>query len=64
MHEISQEWGITLLVSLHDVEAALDRFERVVGLRSGRIAFDGPPYRISTEQIEELYALEIKQTSA
>jgi len=64
MHEISQESGITLLVSLHDVEAALDRFERVVGLRRGRIAFDGPPHRIHSEQIEELYALESKQTGA
>jgi phosphonate transport system ATP-binding protein len=61
MHEISQESAITLLVSLHDVEAAL---ERVVGLRQGRIAFDSPPYLIRSEQIEELYALDSKRTSA
>jgi phosphonate transport system ATP-binding protein len=64
LHEVSLESGITLLVSLHDVQAALDRFERVVGLRDGRVAFDGPPDRIGTDQIEELYALESRPTGA
>jgi len=64
LHEISRESGVTLLVSLHDVEASLDRFERVIGLRLGRIAFDGPPARIRSDQIEELYALESRPTSA
>jgi len=58
LHDISIETGSTLFASLHDVEVALDRFERVIGLRYGRIAFDAPPAQLRREQLDELYALE------
>ena len=58
LHDISIETGSTLFASLHDVEAALDRFERVIGLRYGRVAFDAPPASLGRDQIDELYALE------
>jgi phosphonate transport system ATP-binding protein len=62
LHEISAETGTTLLASLHDVDMALDRFERVIGLRGGRIAFDAPPPLVTTHDIEALYALEGERT--
>jgi phosphonate transport system ATP-binding protein len=52
--ELNRE-GATLLVNLHDVEMAR-RFPRVVALRQGRIAFDGPPERLSDETLDEIYA--------
>ncbi|MPZ65847.1 MAG: ATP-binding cassette domain-containing protein [Pseudonocardiaceae bacterium] len=58
LHEISRETGTTLLASLHDVDIALERFERVVGLREGRIAFDAAPAALDPAEIEALYALE------
>ena len=45
----------TLLVNLHDVEIAR-RFPRVVALHKGRVAFDGPPDRLSEEALNEIYA--------
>jgi phosphonate transport system ATP-binding protein len=50
--------GGTLVTSLHDVGVARTRFDRVIGLRQGRIAFDGPPEGIPEELLDELYALE------
>jgi phosphonate transport system ATP-binding protein len=47
--------GATLLVNLHDVEMAR-RFPRVVALREGRVAFDGPPERLTDETLAEIYA--------
>jgi phosphonate transport system ATP-binding protein len=47
--------GATLLVNLHDVEMAR-RFPRVVALREGRVAFDGPPERLTDEALAEIYA--------
>jgi phosphonate transport system ATP-binding protein len=64
LHDISIETGSTLLASLHDVEVALDRFERVIGLRSGMVAFDSSPRELSRDQLDELYALERRQGSA
>ncbi|CAA9395720.1 MAG: Phosphonate ABC transporter ATP-binding protein PhnC [uncultured Rubrobacteraceae bacterium] len=51
---LNQE-GATLLVNLHDVEIAR-RFPRVVALREGRVAFDGPPERLTEDALAEIYA--------
>ena len=50
--------GAALLASLHDVEVALGRFPRVVGLRDGRIAFDLRSEDVTDEMVEDLYAVE------
>ncbi len=47
--------GATLLVNLHDVEVAR-RFPRVVALHEGRVAFDGPPERLTAEELAKIYA--------
>lgn len=56
--DLSVESGVTLIASLHDVGMALNNFERVVGLRAGRIAFDKPRADLRPGEIDELYALE------
>ncbi len=47
--------GATLLVNLHDVSLAR-RFPRVVALREGAVAFDGPPEQLSEERLADIYA--------
>jgi phosphonate transport system ATP-binding protein len=49
--------GATLVVTLHDVELALGRFDRIVALRSGRVAFDLPAGSVRAELVSGLYAL-------
>jgi phosphonate transport system ATP-binding protein len=61
LHRIGEETGSTLLASLHDVDVAMDRFDRVIGLRQGRVAFDAPPARLHRGQLDELYTLERTQ---
>lgn len=56
--DLSAEAGVTLLASLHDVDMALGRFERVVGLREGRIAFDKPRPNLLESEVDALYAIE------
>ena len=51
--QLSRE-GATLLVNLHDVEVAR-RFPRVVALREGRVAFDGPPERLTEDELARIY---------
>jgi phosphonate transport system ATP-binding protein len=58
LHDVSTETGTTLLASLHDVDIALDRFERVVGVRHGRIVFDTTPDLLEGRDIDSLYDLE------
>ena len=47
--------GATLLVNLHDVEIAR-RFPRVVALRGGHVAFDGPPDQLTEDALAKIYA--------
>ena len=49
--------GRALVVSLHRPDLARRHVDRVVALRSGRVVFDLPPARVSTELLEDLYRL-------
>lgn len=46
----------TLVCSLHQVELALARFPRVVGLRDGQVLYDRAAARIGPADIAQLYA--------
>jgi phosphonate transport system ATP-binding protein len=48
--------GVTLVVSMHQVEMALANFPRVVGLRDGAVRFDSRASEVSSEQLHVLYA--------
>ena len=48
----------TLVASLHAVDLALNCFERLVGIRDGRIVFDVPAGEVSDSQLRALYASE------
>jgi phosphonate transport system ATP-binding protein len=48
--------GVTVIVSMHQVEMALANFPRVVGLRDGAVRFDSRAFEVSSEQLHALYA--------
>jgi phosphonate transport system ATP-binding protein len=50
---------VTLLATLHQVDAALQNFQRIVGLRDGEVAFDLPAREVTPELLRELYAQEL-----
>lgn len=52
----SQTQGKTLVTSLHAFEYARSYFQRLVGLRQGRILFDAPPQAVSAAMVEQLYS--------
>lgn len=51
---LAREEGLTLVVSLHDVDLARAFFSRIVGLRAGEVVFDGSP---DDEAVKDLYSL-------
>lgn len=55
LHDICRQDGITAVVSLHQVRLAVAFADRIVGLSQGRVVFDGPPERLSEDQIGRLY---------
>lgn len=58
LRQLSQDSGKTLVTSLHAVEYARSHFQRLIGLRQGRILFDAPTEVVTSEMIEDLYRTE------
>jgi phosphonate transport system ATP-binding protein len=52
---ICREDHILAILSLHQVELAKAYADRVVGLRAGRVVFDGPPGALSDEALAMVY---------
>jgi phosphonate transport system ATP-binding protein len=59
--------GVTLVATLHQVDAALAHFPRILGLREGRLLFDLPAAQVTPDLLARLYAQhedELRGTSA
>ena len=45
----------TVVLSLHDVDLALELFDRIIGLRAGRLEFDMEGDHVDRQVLSELY---------
>jgi phosphonate transport system ATP-binding protein len=52
---------VTLIATLHQVDVALERFARIVGLKAGRLAFDLPTPQVTRAMLAELYGSEFER---
>ncbi|MDJ0843737.1 phosphonate ABC transporter ATP-binding protein [Crocosphaera sp.] len=55
LKKICQEDGLGAVISLHQIDLALDYGDRIIGLANGTILFDSHPSNIHTEQLAGLY---------
>jgi phosphonate transport system ATP-binding protein len=55
LRRINVERGLMLVVSQHQLETALAYAGRIVGLRQGRVAFDGPPDAVTPAVVKAIY---------
>jgi phosphonate transport system ATP-binding protein len=61
LHALNQDEAITVVVSLHQVDYALRYCRRVVALKAGRIAYDGPASALTHAQLIDIYGPEIEE---
>ena len=52
---INRNDGITILVSLHQVEYARRFCPRTIAMQAGRVVFDGPSVALTNERLKEIY---------
>jgi ABC-type Mn2+/Zn2+ transport system ATPase subunit len=52
--------GTTVLVATHDLSGVASRLDRVIGIGSGRVCFDGPAASFGPEQFKAVYANDVK----
>jgi phosphonate transport system ATP-binding protein len=58
IRELATERRKPALVNIHDVALAQDFADRVIGLKEGRVAFDGRPGALSAATLTEIYGAE------
>lgn len=56
--DICREQGLAAIINIHDVALAKMFVERIVGLRDGRIVFDGKPEQLREDTLTEIYGAE------
>ena len=64
LKHFSKKMRITLIVNLHQVHIALKYSDRILGVRQGRIVFDGPPEELTTGRICTIYGETSKNLAA
>ena len=52
---INKEDGITVISNLHLLQTAKDYCDRIIGMRKGKIVFDGVPSALSDADAREIY---------
>lgn len=55
LEKAAREEGCALVLSLHDVALARQRFPRLVALREGKIVYDGRGAELNAPDLEEIY---------
>ena len=55
LRSLTSDLGRTLVVSCHSIEFARTHFDRVVGIRDGRLCLDCVPERLSDRVLQDLY---------
>lgn len=63
IRRLNQEFGITIVMVLHDVNQAIHYSDHIIGMKAGRVAVEGSPEDvINPESIQELYGVKLDVT--
>ncbi len=52
---INKEMNISVLINIHHVDLALEYADRVIGIKAGKIIYDGPSDQVDDEVLEKIY---------
>ncbi|MGV3143474.1 phosphonate ABC transporter ATP-binding protein [Staphylococcus simulans] len=59
LKRINEELGITIIINLHFVDLAREYGTRIIGLRDGKLVFDGPVDEATDEAFNKIYGRSI-----
>ena len=58
---INKEMGISILLNIHHVELAIEYADRIIGIRAGKIVYDGPSKEVDQTVLDSIYGEAAKQ---
>jgi len=59
--DLNRELGVTVLVSLHQVDFAFAFCPRTIALRAGEVVYDGPTQLLTPERLSDLYGTQAEE---
>lgn len=59
--QVNRELGVTVLVSLHQVDYAFAFCPRTIALRAGSVVYDGPTRALTPARLRELYGAQTEE---
>ncbi len=59
--KINQENNITVIINIHHVELALEYADRVIGIKEGKIVYDGESSKVDASVLEEIYGGKVEE---
>lgn len=60
LRELNRADGLTVIVTLHQVDYALRYCDRVVALKAGQVVYDGPPAGLDKPRLIDIYGPEFE----
>lgn len=58
--KLNEEYNMTIVMVLHDINQAITYSDQIIGLKDGQILIQGPPEEIITEEtLQELYGIHL-----
>lgn len=58
---INKEMGISILLNIHHVELAIEYADRIIGIRAGKIVYDGSSKEVDQSVLDSIYGEAAKQ---
>ena len=52
---INKDMNITILINIHHVDLALQYADRVIGIRTGEVVYDGPAAAVTQSVLDQIY---------
>jgi phosphonate transport system ATP-binding protein len=61
LEQLNRKDGLTVVVTLHQVDHALRYCRRIVALKAGKVVFDGRPEALDRAALHEIYGAEVEE---
>ena len=61
LRDINRRDGITVICNLHTLDTARNYCDRIIGMRAGRVVFDGPAVALDAETVRAIYGAEANE---
>ncbi len=58
--KVNKDFGITIIVNMHHVDLALKYANRIVGIKEGKVVYDGKPEGIDEKMLKHIYGRSLK----